>query len=350
MNACSDPARPDVAQSKHNATNNTLDAKEAKAENKEEGDASFVPLSHEGLKSIPTTDEKPNTIGNRSVSLFSRHAHGEKNSFYTQASNIGSSLHTISDDYGENENENSLYRVESGISNIDEPEKPRSTSNPRSGHGPKEDHRLQGFRAGDTSGSVSGRLNKYMNKEGNGKLSRPDSQGDIEDVALEEPNKLRSRDLRAQHRSRQEARRRSDSDSSFSNSGIAMDNNMAVSEESDSEYNSRNDGKRDDESDEEKQQEAPNPVTTAASNNPPTKTGMARPPPTSAPPRRAKDALAEAENQKSRRSLDEILFKRENRAEAKTADLDSSDDENVDLKVCKVYMHSSRFISHFKTL
>ena len=327
-----DASRGNHTQSKDIPIETAADSK-SESKQQESTTSSFATLSQEHLQSITKAEEKNSTM-DRSISLFSRHAHGEKNSFYTQASNVGSStLNTTSDDLGDMGH--SLYRIESGT-NFDgysDNENSRSSSNPRAQQIPipKEDHRLQGFRAGDTSGTVSGRLNKYISKDGNNKLNRLESNGEIEDVSLEESSKLRNRNLRAQ---RLESRRRSGSESDDSNqAGIAMKrNSMTGGSSSDDEYRNESKGSKYNSEEEEKPQKAP--VVTETVNKPPSK--MAPPPPTSAPPRRAKDALAEAENQRTRRSLDEILFKKENRAESKTTDADSSEDENVDIKVSKV--------------
>jgi hypothetical protein len=252
----------------------------------------------------------------------------------SQATNPGSPLHVSSEDYGDNDKEEVIYRVDSNYSNnTDNNNNFDQISDKHNNYThkiPKEDHRLQGFRAGDKSGSVSSRLNKHINKEGNTKQSTDPSE--IEDLSLDDSDKLRNRNLRAQHRSKREAINSRDRERSDSN-GIAINEDRSDSDSEDDNCfrNNQKDIESNTDGEVEKKVEEKAKITIA--NIPSKPTGVAPPPPTSAPPRRAKDALAEAENQKSRKSLDEFLFKKENKAEAKNNDKDSSEDENIDFKV-----------------
>jgi hypothetical protein len=212
----------------------------------------------------------------------------------------------------------------------------------------REDHRLQHSR-GSAEGTVSGRLNKYIS-------------GDRRDDAMEEVilNDGPQRPRRAMLAKKAQRQQRSDRHSGSHSSDDDDDHhhNHSDNYDNDNEVEDNNDGSDIDDNgneaadhhhhrDDDDDAKPVVPSTTRNSGHKdidskdidvPRPTQPSRPPPPSAaPPRRARDAMAEIETQRARRSLDDFLYRKESSTESKSeeskqqggADDDHHDDHNA---------------------
>lgn len=273
-------------------------------------------------------------------SLFSRYAQGEKQSFYAQENSDRKklpALNSTSEDleYGEPE----MIDSEQVASSLD-PTPNDQIASSVSQKNLKDDHRIRGYRGSDISSSTTSRLHKFITKEvtemgPNSRRENSVDENDLESMVLPSESISRAKTMKHSQDSSRSDRR-----------------SFEASPRIPVEDNARN------EIDDSKELEPPllrveeeereaKPATRKV-----VKPGSF-PLPTNAPPRRARDALVEAEasQQKARRSIDEVLFKKEskddplqNSARNSVCDNHSSSEEEFDIKVLSHIYHFSSII------
>jgi hypothetical protein len=323
-------------------------------------------------------------------SLFSRYAPAgtpaEMKAFYAgpgktqhRSDNLGP-LNSASEDcdYGEPElngadqvsfslDPPSSYRNHSSASSVDTNSSHHSHRSTSRG----DDHRLKARHGNDYNVAVSNRLHKFITKEaipdtGNHHRSNPKRDdtysSDVENNDEEVESLLLKNDIgsrarqRHKHHSEMDERRasreprtervdiasnsRTNEEGADSHDGNERSKEYISDDEEDHNIDSRkelSDKRASINSGTEDGRNVANSESTSGK-----RTVKALPLPSSAPPRRAKDALVEAEaNQRSRKSIDEVLFKRDSKSESnetssRNSVVDSSSDEEFDIKVVRI--------------
>jgi len=309
------------------------------------------------------------------TSLFSRYAQntGDKSSFYNQPSSNAHpmpSLHSASEDYEYGEPE--LSGADQVTSTLDN----NYSNYPNNSKNWKEDHRVKGYRGADVTSSATNRLHKFITKETvpdtgiaarRGKEAKDEDdqeEEELESLTLSNENQSRARQRHRQQHLLQERQVRNSKEGRFikpidSSFTITADEGKRSDddEEEDNEENERGRGRvqrggargrgYSEDDDDDPSRSPPRRQTSSRSGReeneddrtPPREGGEddndedsrprrntsergggkrvvkagAVPLPSNAPPRRARDALVEAEaTQKTRRSIDDVLFKRGN--------------------------------------
>jgi hypothetical protein len=271
-------------------------------------------------------------------SLFSRYAQGdEKQSFYNQN---GAELrkfpvlNSFSEDieYGDPE----ITGADQVTSSLDPSNHPLGHISSNSLRNSKEDHRLKSYHGNDSTISTTNRLHKYISKEAlpeqqesSKRKTIGDANDELESMVLTSESSSRAR-LVQRSQDRVLKSRPLESGESDTSSELRLRTEENVLEEKMRDHDDQLEDRRN------------------------TKTGVlpkkvikpagAIPLPANAPPRRAKDALLEAESsqQKARQSIDEVLFKKSDSRDGSLrnslVEKTSSDEEEFDIKVCLMYL------------